>query len=123
MNYLLDAGSLCSKWGFSDGDMFDEDPFDTLLFQGDGIWISGHLPLIASVRKFLVPKLDNRVVIEEIDTNHNPIRATEETMQFVDQGIEVEVTFDQVWSAFEEAYPDEAARAGKSGKPTDEDFC
>lgn len=123
MSYLLDAESLCSKWGFGDGDMFDEEPFDTLLFQGDGIWISGQLPLIAAVRKYLVPKLDSRVVIEEIDTHHNPIRATEETIPFVDRNIEVEVTFDQVWLAFQELYPDEAAEAGKHGAPTDEDYC
>lgn len=111
MTYLLDADSLCSNWGFEDGDLFnDDDAFDERLFEGDGIWVSHHLPLIAAVRKYLVPKLDSRVVIEEIDTIHNPIRATEETMQFIDRGIEVEVTFDQLWSAFQELYLEEDGR-------------
>lgn len=115
MTYLLSASSLCSRFGFSDGDIFSEDEFDQRLFLGHGMWISHHLPLIAAVRKYLVPKLDSRVVIEEINTHHNPIRASDETKQFVDKSIEVELTFDEVWAAFAEAYPDDAARAAEKG--------
>lgn len=122
--YLFRAASLCSRWGFGDGGMLDTDEFNFRLFLGDGIWVSDHLPLIAAVRKHLVPLLDSRVVIEEIDTHHNPIRATKETCRFVDKKIEIELSFDQIWLAFEEAYPEDAAECGKvMTKPTDEDFC
>jgi hypothetical protein len=70
----LHASDLCSKWGFGDGDMCD------------------HELLIKLVRENLAPLLDERVVLEEICTCHNPIRATDETIQFVDRDISVIVT-------------------------------
>lgn len=110
-SYMLHALSLCSRYGFSDGDLLSDEDFDARLYQGDGMYISDDLPLMAAVRKYLVPKLDPRVEIEEICTHHNPIRATDETKQFVDHCIVVELSFDEIWQAFVEYYPEDAARA------------
>lgn len=73
--YVLEASELLSKWGFEDGDICD------------------HELLIYLVRKHLQPLLDERVELEEIVTCHNPIRATIETRQYVDESISVKVKY------------------------------
>lgn len=97
--YLFRASSLLSKFGFTDGDMLDGDEFDRVLPHD----LSRHAPLIAAVKKYLLPLLDPRVELEEIDTIHNPIRATRDTAQYVDETVEVELSFDQILEAFNEA--------------------
>lgn len=69
---------MLSKWGFNDGD----EP-DALID-----WLAEHRPdidyaeldfhpvLCALVRRYLLPVLDQRVEVVEIETTHNPIRAT-----------------------------------------------
>lgn len=97
--YTLFASGLLSKFGFSDGDLLDDYAFDEVLPED----LSRHVPLIAAVRKYLLPALDSRVEVEEIDTIHNPIRATDETRQYVDESVSVEVTFEQIMDAYREA--------------------
>ena len=70
----LHAFSLCSKFGFDDGDL-----------------LSSHAVLIAVVRKYLLPLLDPRIEVEEINTHHNPIRATTLTRHLVDEDVYVDV--------------------------------
>ena len=71
----LRSSSLLSKFGFGDGG------------------ICSHAVLIFLVRKHLAPLLDKRVVLQEYCTSHNPIRATDETMQYVDENILVLATY------------------------------
>ncbi|MEL4071705.1 hypothetical protein WKW50_16290 [Ochrobactrum sp. GPK 3] len=97
--YLFRAECLLSKFGFHDGDILDDDAFDGVLPDD----LSRHVPLIAAVRKYLLPLLDPRVEVFEIDSIHNPIRATHDTAQFVDTSIEVELSFHQIIDAFQEA--------------------
>jgi hypothetical protein len=64
--------SLLSKWGFNDG----EDP-DAWLDWCDrqGIdWSQLDFPLVALVRQYLVPAIEQDVSVVEIETSHNPIR-------------------------------------------------
>ena len=71
----LPAEGLLSKWGFNDGDEPD-DFLDWCEEQGipyDGLdW---KLMLRRLVREYLIPALDQRVEVVEVDTAHNPIRA------------------------------------------------
>jgi hypothetical protein len=71
---LFSAG-LLSKWGFNDGDEPD-DVADWL--ETDGISygdISWHPVLRRLVREHLLPALEQTVVVYDIETIHNPIRA------------------------------------------------
>lgn len=72
----LNSDSLLSKWGFDDGS-----PFDDFI---DWCEDNGHPRpeyaredelLRTLVRTHLVPALDQRVELVEIETSHNPIRA------------------------------------------------
>lgn len=81
----LRSSGLMSKWGFNDGDMPEEvgdqiaDRFDPWSEEYDrryraalGVW---HDVLRGLVRDYLLPALDQKVEVYDIDTNHNPIRA------------------------------------------------
>jgi hypothetical protein len=73
----LYSDGLLSKWGFGDGDCLDEvlwDRCDELGLRADG---DEHAVLIRAVREYLLPALAEHhdVVVFEIDTIHNPIRA------------------------------------------------
>lgn len=71
----LFSNGLLSKWGFNDGDEPD-DVADWI--EEDGIEyqnIPWHPVLHRLVREHLLPVLDQAVVVYDIDTIHNPIRA------------------------------------------------
>lgn len=84
----LYAHGLCSKWGFNDGDepdylldYWDEIGVDWTQFDG---W---HAVLRKLVRSHLVPALEaagHTVEVYDIETNHNPIRASRIDGQDVD---------------------------------------
>ncbi len=59
---VLYSWCLLSKWGFNDGDLFDE--YDL-----------NHNFLCAVVKRKLIPKLEQKVEIISMETIHNPIRA------------------------------------------------
>jgi len=71
---VLFTDDLLSKWGFNDGDLPDELD-DWLKARGERIG-SWHPVLCAVVRECLLPALDQRLEVQEIETIHNPIRAT-----------------------------------------------
>jgi hypothetical protein len=63
---------LLSKWGFNDGDILDD-----LLYDHFGTFDEDpHELLIKVVRVHILPKLEQMVEVHEINTIHNPIRAT-----------------------------------------------
>lgn len=64
---VLNSASLLSKFGFMDGDQFD-------WTYEHGVK-DKHKLLIAMVREFILPKLEQKVEVYEIGTIHNPIRA------------------------------------------------
>lgn len=70
----LPADGLLSKWGFGDGDapdwLLDYCDEHDLAYPDD--WRD---LLRALVRAYLVPALDQRVEVYDIETIHNPIRA------------------------------------------------
>ncbi|HTW17057.1 MAG TPA: hypothetical protein VMF51_18145 [Nocardioides sp.] len=85
----LRLGSEClfSRFGFNDGDvpaqLLDycdtfglpyptDDPAGRVLYDPTSAW---HVTLAALVKERLVPLLPVEVAVEEIGTNHNPIRA------------------------------------------------
>jgi hypothetical protein len=85
---VLISSGLLSKWGFSDGDVLDDDLYEEL--QEIGFWeadlrsvgdpaeafsLSDRV-LIRLVREYLVPALDQDVEVVEIGSSHNPIRAS-----------------------------------------------
>lgn len=73
---VLWAGSLCSKWGFEDGDLLWNEPYAGWL-ERDGVSLANdHPALCALVERFLLPVLPVPVVVERISSCHNPIRAT-----------------------------------------------
>lgn len=62
--------SLLSKFGFGDGDMLNDLLFDS------GISLDNeHDLLIKVVREHVLPAIKQQVVVYEIKTIHNPIRA------------------------------------------------
>jgi hypothetical protein len=69
----LFSSSLLSKWGFADGD----DPDDWLDYcEANGVdYTRLDFPLVALVRRFLLPRIEQAVTVAEIETCHNPIRA------------------------------------------------
>ncbi|MFJ7100176.1 hypothetical protein [Streptomyces albogriseolus] len=69
----LFSSDLLSKWGFNDGD----DPDDWLDYcEANGIDSTElSFPLVALVRAYLLPKIEQDVTVVEIETCHNPIRA------------------------------------------------
>ena len=74
---FLDAESLASKWGFQDGDM-PEEFYEWLIAAGISTEMDWHRVLVQLVRDRLLPLLPD-VQVYEIETSHNPIRATQET--------------------------------------------
>jgi hypothetical protein len=76
MNYALRLSSECllSKYGFNDGDEPDEllDALDQRDLPHPDNW---HAALRVLVREHLLPVLDQRVELVNVETNHNPIRA------------------------------------------------
>ena len=70
----LGSASLLSKWGFDDGYMPD-DYLDWCDAHGHPYPPSEGDLLVTLVRTRLVPVLDQKVDIVEIETSHNPIRA------------------------------------------------
>lgn len=69
---ILGGASLCSKWGFNDGNSPEDLP-DDLLTEVD--W---HHVLRTLVRSHLVPAIKAAgysITVYDIDTAHNPIRA------------------------------------------------
>jgi hypothetical protein len=82
---LLDPADLANKWGFGDGDMFDELIYDWARERGltgddeyDSGWpyVDSRMLLRAAVRRFVFPAIPKIIAdhIEEIGTIHNPIR-------------------------------------------------
>lgn len=69
----LDSDGLLSKFGFNDGDA----PDAWLDYcEANGIdYNEVDFPLVQLVRQYLLPALDQRVTVVEIETIHNPIRA------------------------------------------------
>jgi len=67
--------SLLSKWGFCDGDKL-EDLFFSNINKFNNKSMGEHDLLVLTVKKFIIPKIKNNIEIEEIITNHNPIRAS-----------------------------------------------
>ncbi|MFM9652768.1 hypothetical protein [Streptomyces galilaeus] len=69
---FLFSRCLLSKWGFNDGDAPDQ-WFDYC--EANGIdYNEADFPLVALVRAYLLPTIEQAVTVVEIETIHNPIR-------------------------------------------------
>jgi hypothetical protein len=84
--YLF-SHALLSKWGFDDGDPFDEVEDWWHNQHGTGpmghcdcgffdLGVDARVLLPELVRRFLLPALDQAVELVDIETSHNPIRAS-----------------------------------------------
>ena len=74
-DFSLDAESLCSKWGFGDGDALDDWWWDTY---DDDSPVNSDDILHALVVEYLVPRMRDAgwyPVLTRIETNHNAVRA------------------------------------------------
>lgn len=83
--YTLDAASLWSKWGFSDGELLNDVVYVAMhqsaaLREADAVvtkdkWVGtmAQQVLCETVRRYLLPLLPG-IEVEEIGTSHNPIR-------------------------------------------------
>lgn len=77
----LFATSLASKWGFDDGDLIGDflyDLQDAGLIEDDadlGV-VDEHAVLRRLVRERLLPVIPLAIQVYEVETNHNPIRAS-----------------------------------------------
>lgn len=83
MMYRLNAYELKERFGFADGDLF-------------AAWDGEVTMLDEVVKALLMPKLDPRVTFHHIMTHHNSCRASEETWQFIDDTVFVEVLTEQL---------------------------
>lgn len=81
------SSSLLSKWGFDDGDPFDDVEDWWHNQHGTGpmrhcdcgffdLGVDARVLLPELVRRFLLPVLDQAVELVDIETSHNPIRAS-----------------------------------------------
>jgi hypothetical protein len=93
-NVTLFSDGLLSKWGFGDGDT--PDAWYDYCDEHSINWSDLSYPLVALVRAFLLPALDQDVEVVEIGTHHNPIRArtvngvnVEDRWYEMDAGIEL----------------------------------
>lgn len=59
------TNDLLSKWGFEDGDIL-----------GYHNGVDDHPALLEIARRFVLPKIHQRVAIRFLKTIHNPVRAT-----------------------------------------------
>lgn len=76
MNDLtLVSSGLLSKFGFGDGDTLWDWSYNAAEDLGVPIVIDDHAALRRLVREHLLPALTQTVVVYDIDTIHNPIRA------------------------------------------------
>lgn len=68
----LFSHSLLSKWGFDDGGTPDAwmDWCDSQCID----WPRLDFPLVALVRQYLVPAIEQDITVVDIETSHNPIR-------------------------------------------------
>ncbi len=84
--YLF-SSSLLSKWGFDDGDPFDDiedwwhnqhgsPPMGHCNCGFYDLGVDARVLLPELVRRFLLPALDQAVELVDIETSHNPIRAS-----------------------------------------------
>lgn len=72
----LHATCLLSKWGFGDGDVLHDWAWDNC---DRGFDVNVHEVLRGLVRRFLVPAIEDAghvVEVYDIETIHNPIRAS-----------------------------------------------
>lgn len=93
MIYRLNAYELKDRFGFHDGDLFEA-------------WDNDVEMLDEVVKALLLPKLDPRVTHEHIGTHHNHCRAREETWQFIDDSVFIEVSTEQLIDmGFSLSYP------------------
>lgn len=98
MTYILSGDDLLSKFGFGDGDLFDDQIYDYEDATNLKDCISSDGVLKAVVMKYLYPLLPNGVMIETFNTHHNPIRLVQGSFHDIAliEGIEVTVTREQV---------------------------
>jgi hypothetical protein len=84
---ILVTSGLLSKWGFDDGDPFDDVEEWWHNQHGTGLMrhcacgffdlgVDSAALLATLVRRFVLPVLDQRVELVDIETSHNPIRAS-----------------------------------------------
>jgi hypothetical protein len=75
---VLWSDGLLSKWGFGDGDEPDAwlDWCDEQGIDYNARGWDWHTTLRRLVREYLAPNLDQRADLVDIETIHNPIRAT-----------------------------------------------
>ena len=121
--FWLASQGLLSRWGFNDGDPYLDGGFEDwrdahglpLLTGAEEDWLLRHL-----VRTWLVPALDQVVEVVDIETSHNPIRASK-----VD-GVDVDgcwsYPYDQSWPGLtpEAVFVTfEDAQAALDGRPSD----
>lgn len=90
---VFSAQGLLSKFGFWDGDMLDDflwgvDLYDALPDDDYGV---KHRLIVAVVKQHLLPLLNPGIEVDVFCTCHNPIRATMETMDLVDDDVTVDV--------------------------------
>lgn len=76
MNVIhLNASDLFSKFGFNDGELIGDWLFDNYEQISD---VDDRAVLVYLVRRYLLPKLaDHTFTVDELVTNHNPIRVGE----------------------------------------------
>jgi hypothetical protein len=95
----LFSADLLSKWGFNDGD--DPEPWLDYC-EANGIdYNTVDFPLVALVRRYLLPVLEQKVTVVEIETIHNPIRAetvdgADVTHLWLGRGLEPQLTPERV---------------------------
>lgn len=71
--FVMYADDLLSKWGFGDGDRLSD-----FLYEGGAEYrykVNSHKLLEELVKRYLLPKLNDKVEIFYVDTIHNPVRA------------------------------------------------
>lgn len=104
MTYILSGDDLLSKFGFGDGDIFDDQIYDYEEAANLKDRISSDAVLKAVVMKYLYPLLPNGIMIETINTHHNPIRLVQGSFRDIAliTSIEIAVTKEQVEEVIKE---------------------
>ncbi|CDT76635.1 hypothetical protein [Vibrio crassostreae] len=92
-SWTLSSDGLFDKWGFSDGNMFDELCLDSELNE---ILPDSKEVLKIVVEQFLLPQIPHPVALYDANTSHNRVRADNE-LQNQFEPIEITVNGEQIF--------------------------
>lgn len=99
MSITVWTDGLCSKWGFHDGDIFDDWKWDREEEDEKYSRVDDHTFMLRVILMEVVPRISNDLDLVRIHTIHNPLRTRSvdgKTVDWFDSTKEYELSPDSV---------------------------